>query len=804
MTVAEERRHGSRTRIGVGRASKPSLNGNGNGKTPGPPKPTVVVEESESYLRQRRVMWLTYVALALLLVAYLISIVVRGSADWLWLDGWTLSGLELVAALLCIYKGFAQPATRTIPLILGFALLSWTIGDFVLTAESLGGANPPTPSYADIFYLLFYPFAYVATVLLLQRGLGRLARPNWLDGIVAGLGAAALCGAFAFHSIEHVVGLSAIGTAVNLAYPIGDLFLLLLVIGGTVLLSGRGSSQWYLLGAGLSVIVIGDTFNLFQSSSGLASRFGGDFNQIAWPTAILLMSISVWLPQRQQDPLRPQRVSGFFLPGLAAAAGLFILVYGTLRTVDRVALWLAVATLLAVGIRLALSARSLRILTEERNRQAHTDELTGLGNRRQLSLVLDLFFADQAITEVPPREMAFLFVDLNHFKEINDSFGHPAGDELLRQLGPRLTRAVGESGSVVRLGGDELAVVLLDANADTAVEVAKRIIDEIDQPFNLHKVKATVGASIGIALVPENANDGPALMWCADVAMYRAKLGQMPYVFYDHDLDGGEDSPNLLDELREAVMQGDFVLHYQPQLDLKTGQILAVEALVRWPHATLGLVPPLKFLPLAEEAGLMWPLTQWVLNEAFTQCATWRRSGHHLAVSINVSTSDLLEPGFLKYVRELLAKHELPGESIVIEITETTIITDFLRSQAVILDLRDLGVVVSIDDFGAGFTSLAYLSSLAVGELKLDRAFITSLNAEGNGREMELVRATINLGHDMGLRVVAEGIEDVETLDLLGDLGCDLAQGYFISRPTPASRLSFMASDTKELTGPVS
>jgi EAL domain-containing protein (putative c-di-GMP-specific phosphodiesterase class I) len=200
----------------------------------------------------------------------------------------------------------------------------------------------------------------------------------------------------------------------------------------------------------------------------------------------------------------------------------------------------------------------------------------------------------------------------------------------------------------------------------------------------------------------------------------------------------------------------------------------------------------------------MWPLTKWVLNEAFSQCAQWRNSGRYLAVSVNVATTDLLEAGFLGHVKNLLDQYELPGEAIVIEITETTIITDFLRSQAVILDLRDLGIVVSIDDFGAGFTSLAYLSSLAVGELKLDRAFITSLNAEGNGREMELVRATINLGHDMGLRVVAEGIEDVETLDLLGDLGCDLAQGYFISRPTPASRLSFMASDTKELIGPVS
>ncbi|HWD96150.1 MAG TPA: bifunctional diguanylate cyclase/phosphodiesterase [Acidimicrobiales bacterium] len=749
-------------------------------------------------------MWKSFVVLGVVLAAYLISLLVRGGNQWLWLDGWCVTGFEFVASGLCIYKGLVQRNNRAVPLVLGFALLSWTLGDLVLTAESLGGANPPTPSFADVFYILFYPLAYVATVLLMQKALGRLARPNWLDGVVAGLGAAALCGAFAFHSIQHSVGLSGLGTAVNLIYPVGDLLLLILVIGGTVLLSARASAQWYLLGIGLSVIVIGDTFNLFSNSALAASHFGSDFNAIAWPVAILVMSFSVWLPPRHQDPLRPQRVSGFFLPGVASACGLFILVYGTLRSLSRVALWLAVATLIAVGVRLALSARSLRILTEERNRQAHTDELTGLGNRRQLSMVLDRFFSDGADEDGVQRELAFLFVDLNHFKEINDSFGHPAGDELLRQMGPRLTRAVGNSGSVVRLGGDELAVVLMDADASDASEVAEKILDEIAQPFTLHKITATVGASIGIALVPSNATDGPALMWCADVAMYRAKLGQIPYVFYDHDLDGGEDQPNLLDELRDAVTNGDFVLHYQPQLDLRTGQILAVEALVRWPHPNLGLVPPLKFLPLAEEAGLMWPLTKWVLNEAFSQCATWRNSQRCLAVSVNVATTDLLETGFIDHVTTLLEHYGLPGEAVVIEITETTIITDFLRSQAVILQLRDLGVVVSIDDFGAGFTSLAYLSSLAVGELKLDRAFITALSAEGNGREMELVRATINLGHDMGLRVVAEGIEDVETLDLLSDLGCDLAQGYYISRPTPASRLSFKSTEVKALASPVS
>jgi diguanylate cyclase (GGDEF)-like protein len=790
MSVTEDRRRGGRLRFEVASSVLESpdadtvleVKAQGTGNT-----------ISENERRNNRRVWRAYGVIAVLLVAYIISVFVRSeSQNWLWLDGWSLSTLELCAVGLCLYKGRRRHPGRAIPLVLGLGLLCWTLGDYLLTYESIGGKNPPTPSGADVLYLLFYPLAYIAVVKSLQRALGRLARPNWLDGVVAGLGAAALCAAFAFHSIHHLTGGTTLSTVVNLAYPVGDLLLLLLVIGGTVLLAGRSSRQWYLQAMGLLVIIFGDTFNLV-GSSGLATRFGNDVNSFAWPTAIFLISFSVWLPERRLDPLREQKVSSFFLPGVAAAGGLFILVAGTVHSISRVALWLAVATLVTVGVRLAISARSLRVLTEERNRQAHTDELTGLGNRRQLAMILDLFFSEQADVINDPRELAFLFVDLNHFKEINDSFGHPAGDELLRQIGPRLINAVGASGSVVRLGGDELAVVLMDADADTAIEVAQRILTQIDEPFILNKIKASVGASIGIALVPSNATDPSGLLWCADVAMYRAKLGNIPFVFYDHDIDGGEDQPNLLDELRIAVKEGDFVLHYQPQLDLKTGQILAVEALIRWPHAKLGLVPPMKFLPLAEDAGLMWPLTTWVLNEAFAQCAAWRSSGRLLAVSVNVATTDLLEAEFLDLVKSLLTRYDLPGEAVVIEITETTIIRDFLRAQAVILELRDLGVVVSIDDFGAGFTSLAYLSSLAVGELKLDRAFITALSDEGRGREMELVRATINLGHEMGLRVVAEGIEDVETLDLIGELGCDLAQGYFISRPSPANRLSFQA-----------
>jgi diguanylate cyclase len=755
---------------------------------------TSVIDHSNVTGRPERIarsMWVGFAILSTLLVGYLISLLLRTPAQqWTWLDGWFVCAVEVIASGMCIARGLNRSPGRSAPLILGIALLSWTVGDIVLTYESLGGKTPPTPSWADPFYILFYPLAYVATVKLLRVAMGRLSRPNWLDGLVAGLGAAAVCAAFAFHAIVHGAGGGALGAATDLTYPVGDLLLVSLVIGGTVLLSGRGSMPWLILAAGISLNIVGDTFSLF-SSGVLNSNFDSNFTAIAWPASIVLMSMSVWMKPRKLDPMRELRTAGFLLPSLAAGAGLVILVTGTVHSVTRVALGLATATLLAVGLRLSLSARDLRLVTEERHRLAQTDELTGLGNRRHLLHVIETFFADFNDPWTSERTMAFLYIDLNHFKEINDSFGHPAGDELLRQLGPRLKSAIPDSGSVFRLGGDELAVVLMDVDADDAAKVAEDILAGIVEPFFLQKMSASVGASIGIAIAPFDATEGTGLMWSADTAMYRAKLGNIPYAFYDQEIDGGEHQLHLVEELRDAVESGGFVLHYQPQLDLRTGEIQAVEALIRWPHPRLGLVPPLKFIPLAEDAGLMHELTTWVLNAALNQCALWRSSGRTLAVSVNVTVSNLLEDGFTALIADLLATHALPGSALLIEITETSIITDFARSKSVIEELSDLGIIVSIDDFGAGFTSLAYLSSLAVGELKLDRNFITGLSCEGKERDLELVRATIQLGHDMRLRVVAEGIEDVHTLELLCELGCDRAQGYFISRPMPANQLAF-------------
>jgi diguanylate cyclase len=736
-----------------------------------------------------------YAVMAVLLAAYIVGLIVRGpGVSWPWIDGWGVVFFEFTGVGLLFARAFQKGPRQTVALVLGTAVFAWALGDGVLTWGKWNGATAPNPSLADLLYACFFPLAYAAVVLMLRKEIKRMLPATWLDGAVAGLGAAAVCAAFAFHAIVLSIGsnVSAFVVAVNLIYPIGDVLLLALVVGGTAVLPGR-RLPWLLVAAACGINSIGDTFNLF-ASSGASTPVGDVIDGIAWPTAILMISIAVWVPAGRRDLLQTGRVPGFVLPGMGALAGLAILFVGAIHGVSPVALGLATATLVVVGLRLGLSVRGLRTLTAERHRQAVTDELTGLGNRRRLNTLLDDFFADYADPETPTRNLAFLFVDLDHFKQINDSFGHSAGDELLRQLGPRLTGSLRSTDVLVRIGGDELGAVLIDTDPVYAAGLAQRLTALLEQPFVLNGLSVRISASIGIAMAPTDAIDSVGLMRCADVAMYRAKLGQRSYEVYQPDIDDGGNRLVLVDELRAAVDRRELVLHYQPQVDLRSGETAAVEALVRWPHPRLGLIPPLDFLPLAEEAGLMSQLTQLVLEQALMQCAAWWAAGTRLAVSVNISSSNLLDPGFIDLVRGALRRHQVPASSLILEITETTIIRDFEGCKHVIDELRGLGLGISIDDFGSGFTSLAYLGSLAVTELKLDRTFIHGLIADGREQDVKLVRATIELGHALELTVVAEGIETCATLELLALLGCDRAQGYFTGRPVPAEALDLSDS----------
>ena len=367
---------------------------------------------------------------------------------------------------MCLARGFVERRGRATAFVLGAALLSWAIGDVVVTVQSLGGATPPSPSLADVFYLSFYPLAYIAVTLFVRTEVRGMTSANWLDGVIAGLGAAAVCAAFAFHSVLQSSGRDVLGTVANLAYPVGDVLLLGLVVGAFAVLSGRSKAPWELLAAGLFLNVLGDTSNLFQNSIG-ASRVGSTLNGIAWPTAIVVMSMAVWLRDQRATSLPSERPPGFVLPNVSAAAALAILFVASFHSVERVAIALATATLVVVGIRLAVSVRLMQTLSEERRQQSVTDELTGLPNRRHLFRVLDDFFARDEDFFARDEDggddhrLAFLFVDLDHFKEINDSFGHPAGDELLRQLASRLSSSLRETDLIVRIGGDEFAVVLI-------------------------------------------------------------------------------------------------------------------------------------------------------------------------------------------------------------------------------------------------------------------------------------------------------------------------------------------------------
>jgi diguanylate cyclase len=431
--------------------------------------------------RSRSLVLAAFGLLGLLLVGYVAWLTFRRHfVHSRLLNGWLPDGFQLIVAALCMARALLRRPGRAAALALGVGILSWGLGDTLSTARIMGGPIPSGPSWADICWLGFYPPAYVGVVLFMRREVRRISDPSWLDGAVAGLGAAAVCASFAFQGVLQSAGTGPLDKAINLAYPIGDLLLFALVVGGTTLLSGRMTAPWMLLAAAMALNAVGDTFNLFQSSLG-TPRTNAIFYALAWPAAGLLVSVAVWLRSRPPDLLVPPKPTGFVLPGLATVSAFVILFTGSLHHVNRIALGLATATLITVGLRLVLSVRRLRTLTQDRLHQAITDELTGLRNRRYLIQVLDTFFGDQADRRVPKRKLAFVYIDLNHFKEINDSFGHSAGDDLLKQLGPRLTASLRSSEVLVRLGGDEFGVVLVDADADDATAVAHRLMASLEE-----------------------------------------------------------------------------------------------------------------------------------------------------------------------------------------------------------------------------------------------------------------------------------------------------------------------------------
>jgi diguanylate cyclase (GGDEF)-like protein len=449
---------------------------------------------------------------------------------------------------------------------------------------------------------------------------------------------------------------------------------------------------------------------------------------------------------------------------------------------------LRLASLAAAGVGLLAVAVFLLLVAGYQQRlvrQALHDALTGLPNR-------DLFAdrVSQAIRAADRelRPAALLLLDLDRFKDVNDTLGHHHGDQLLIQVGQRLSGTLRAADTVARLGGDEFAVLLPGANAEGASAVAGKLRAALHQPLLLNEVTLDLDASIGIAAYPDHGSDAAELLQHADVAMYLAKLTHVGSLVYDPSVD--QHSPKrlaLLGGLRLALERDQLLLHYQPKADLQSGDVRGVEALVRWRHPEHGLLGPGEFIPLAERTGLIHPLTKAVLDTALEQAARWRRAGHSLSVAVNVSTRCLLDPTFPDQVAGQLADREVPPQLLVLEITESAVMADPARALQVLRGLHALGVAIAIDDFGTGYSSMAYLKELPVDELKIDRSFVNQMAA--SPRDAVIVRSTIDLGHNLGLRVVAEGVETRQDWEALTALGCDLAQGYYLGRPMPAAEL---------------
>jgi diguanylate cyclase (GGDEF)-like protein len=426
---------------------------------------------------------------------------------------------------------------------------------------------------------------------------------------------------------------------------------------------------------------------------------------------------------------------------------------------------------------------------QEIRRLAYWDLLTNLPNRAQFVMLLG-----QALDHARQHEgsVYVLMMDLDRFKHVNDVMGHNFGDALLRQVAERLQGKVAArhpEGSIARLGGDEFAVLLPGADLHTVLATAAAILHALEQPLSMDDQTVDIGAGLGIAGYPAHGDDAEALLSMAEVAMYTAKQRNDGAVCYDALIDkSSANSLSLLTELRNAIERNEFRLHVQPKMRLDTGEVVGVEALVRWVHPERGNVFPDEFIPFAEQTGFIRVLTRWVLEQSAALCQQLTARGIDLKISVNLSTRDLLDQDLPSKFGEILRRHDVQPSSFCLEITESAIMDDPIRAQQTLERLHAMGVDLSIDDFGTGYSSLAYLKRLPVDELKIDKSFV--LNMENDIGDTKIVRSTIDLGHNMGLRVVAEGIESEAVWRLLAALGCDQGQGYFMSRPIAGDKLA--------------
>lgn len=733
----------------------------------------------------RRATTIAWFSLALLVTGWIVLLgwlIAWGPGDHPGRDTYLYLALSIGAACAVVARGFVSTRDRKVWWALGLALLFSAAGDVTYVVSFPGTDAEHFPGTADAFYLAYYPLAIAAVVMYVRNRVRDVPAAVWRDGIVLAVAMGALVGAIFLAPLKGTIEGDIAAVIVGGSYPVADTVVLLLAGLGITLVGANRARALFWVSAGMVVLAIADLayWNLIATDV----YQEGTWIDALWPLSAILTAVGAWLPRTGRVRSRTGAGGLMMVPAASLVAATATLTFGTVRHIPLLTAVMAAAALLGVLSRLNSTVRHTLMMMEAR-RDASTDDLTDLPNRRG--------FVTQAAQLVGPEvadpSATLLVIDLDGFKEVNDSLGHVAGDEVIRALAQRLARACDAPEIVLgRLGGDEFAILHPGTRHDLAQECASRVGAVIGTPFDVDGITITLTASIGIAQAPRDGTDLSMLLRRADIAMFRAKADHLECAFFDASIDvDGEDRLQRVSELRAGIAAGELVLHYQPKIALESGAVEGLEALVRWERKGVGLVQPNDFLPLARTAGLMPALTDVVLSEALAQSARWSAVGIHLPVAVNLSASSLIDHALPERIATALEHHGVAGSSLHVEITEEALLRDPPRARMVLGQLRQLGVRVAIDDYGTGYSSLLYLKELVVDEVKIDRSFVAPMLSDP--RAAFIVRSTIDLAHVLGVRVVAEGIEEADVAGMLASYGCDVAQGYHWSRPLPAAAL---------------
>ncbi len=692
--------------------------------------------------------------------------------------------LNLSAAALIAVRTYRISADRLAWILIAAGMASSAMGDVVYAAWVPEGQSP---SVADPPYLAFYPLAYAGLLLLMRSRLKRVPVPIRLDSLVCGLAMAAVAAALTAGPIHAAATRAPATVLVGLAYSWGDLVLLALAAGMLPILGWRNEFRWALLVVGFIGFAVADTAYLFETSAG-SYRVGTTLDAL-WPASSLLVAMASWAPWSSAAPLPRRGLGSYAAPVACTVVALGVAVLGHH---SRLAVTLAALSLIAVAARFSVTFREVSMLAES-HKHAMADELTGLPNRRSLATALTALSVSGSpgpllATRATSRR-ALLLVGLYEFQEINDSVGHHFGDELLCHIANRLANSVRRGDLLARTGDDEFAILLAEgSDLITARAQAGRLLEALSEPFALDPITVQVDARIAIALCPDHCDHPQELLNRAETAIPHAKSSKSKIAVYDSAFEMYRDNdPNLVEELRAALFDGDELsLYYQPKINARDGSVHSVEALLRWHHPSRGLLLPEEFLPAAERAGLMRKVANRTVNLALEQIRSWRDQGIPLTVAVNLSTTNLLDLDLVGMIERLLRTHGLPPDALIIEITESALV-DSMRSRNTVAALQHLGVRISLDDYGTGWSSLARLQDVSVDELKLDRIFVARLAQDP--RSVAIVRSTVALAHSLGADLVAEGVEDEVTLSALRRYGCTITQGFVHSPPLPPDDL---------------